>query len=336
METVTDDSDAVSQEDAEMLWKKIAQPLTMTMKIFGLYHERTSKPESRSRLQSFVFPLQVIYHILIMGLVWFNFVRSIVSFHGHLDIAFDLIPTTAWSFYVASTCTVLFKVIYKREVIKMIANQSKLCFCLERSSGNACKDIKLAWRKYRSFAVFSGIFSTFLVFLNTAAVGYYIYAPQINDGTFDSVAILPWSSTVASGIITVLGFYASAAWILPVAFFAFICRILAGQLDELESDFRRAFCKRHAIDIESLDLYRRHFLILCRSVEMADEMLSPLIAVTLAVNIPIVIFLLYQIWFSTTGILFIIISAFWTFGGLVSCSIISYYAIQVNEKVTLP
>ena len=38
MITLPDDSDRASQDDAELLWKNVAQPLTVTMKIFGLYH----------------------------------------------------------------------------------------------------------------------------------------------------------------------------------------------------------------------------------------------------------------------------------------------------------
>ena len=302
METVRDYSDGAREDDAELLWKNAAQPLIKTMKLFGLYHEETSKKqlESRSLLKKTEFLVLKIYHLLIVGLLWWNFIRSIVSFVDHLSIIFDLLPRASWLFYVASNSAVLFKISYKQEIIKIIAYQSKSCLTLQRKGGSVCHDISSEWRNKRSVVVVGVTVAIIFICLNMALVAYQVFTPFFanNQVTSGGIECLPWNSTVACGLLTVLNVYATAAWILSVAFFAFICRILAGQLDELKEDFRRTFCNRDAINGESLDLYRRYYLTLCRSVEMADTMFSPFVAVTYSVNISNLIFLLYQISFS--------------------------------------
>ena len=270
-----------------------------------------------------------------MALLWFNFIRNVASFHDHLDIVDDLVPQAAWSFFIASNCTVLFKISYKREIIKMIASQSKLCLRPNINSNNDCKDIKSSWCRYRSFAIFGMICTIVLVCLNSAMLGFYIHAPQFKSKSSPSVPCLPWDSGLACWLIFVLQVYGLAAWIFPVVFFAFICHILAGQLDELERDFNKTFRRKSRFAAESLNSFRHNFLNLCQSVKIAEEMFSPFVAISLSVNILIVIFLLYQIWFTTIGTLFIIISSIWIFGALVICAIISYYGILVNEKVNL-
>ena len=333
METVAVESDHENEYDAEMLWKDAGQPLIVTMKIFGLYHEETSEKEleSRSLLQKLECLVLKIYHLLIVGFLWLNLIRCLASFYDHQSIVYNILPYASWLFYAASNGTVLFKICYKRDIIKMIAHQSKSCLALQRSGGSMRHDLNLEWRKSRSFAVVGVIVGIIFMCFNMGLVGYNAVMSKS-----DKYECLPWNSPVVCGLLRALEVYATAALILPVALFAFICRILAGQLNELRKAFRRTFDKQAAITAESVDLYRRHFLILCRSVDMADDIFSPFIAVSYSTNVPIVIFLLYQNSLGyTDSTSLIVMTSVTIISCLVSCAIISIFAVQVHQRVCI-
>ncbi|XP_030832841.1 uncharacterized protein LOC105442954 [Strongylocentrotus purpuratus] len=185
--------------------------------------------------------------------------------------------------------------------------------------------------KYRSFALAGTVVGLCGVCLNIAAMLFIIYGSNESSVSYRMIC-LPWSSDLACGFSSVFVVYSSAAWILTIVFIAFICNILSGQLAQLTYDFTETFGGVTNFEAKLLDTFRRNFNILRRSVELADDMLSPLIAFAYCTHIPGMIFLLYQVVSGGTGISYTLIASFWIMGSSVNLAIISYFAVTVHEK----
>ncbi|XP_041463834.1 uncharacterized protein LOC121414845 [Lytechinus variegatus] len=333
-----------SISDAQILWEKVARPLKIPMIIFGLYHEKGTKiiyPESAFKGGSLPFLAMRIYHILIMLYLWFNFARFLVSFqmtgsHHSQDLTYNNISVSSWAFLVAANNTVFLKICYKGDIFQLIANHSKLCFRAVQSEDGASnrRQIQSSWTKYRSFAIGGTIIGLCASCANIAAILFMNYGLE-ESSIYHRVMCFPWSSDLACGLSAVFAVYGSATWTLTVVFIAFICYIMSGQFAQLTRDFAKTFGERRNFDAKLLDSFRRNFNTLCRSVELADEMLSPFVAIAYCTNIPGIIFLLYQVWFPDigTGTSYHLIASFWIVGTVLNLAIVSYFAVTVHEKV---
>lgn len=329
----------IQSATARLLWDKVARPLKIPMIIFGLYHEKGTKkvhPQSEDKDDSLAFMVTRIYHVFVVVFLWFNFARFLVSFWviGSQDLIYTNISVSAWAFHVAANNSILLKICYKGDVCQLISNQSKLCFCPSQSGDDDSSKnrVKPSWMKYRSFALAGTVVGLCGLCLNIAAMLFIIYGTNVSSVSYRMLC-LPWSSDLACGFSSVFVVYSSAAWTLPIVFIAFICNILSGQLAQLTYDFTETFGGVTNFEAKLLDTFRRNFNILRRSVELADEMLSPLIAVAYCTHIPGMIFLLYQVVVREIGISYTLIASFWIVGSSMNLAIISYFAVTVHEKV---
>ena len=328
----------IQSATARLLWDKVARPLKIPMIIFGLYHEKGTKtvhPQSEDKDDSLTFAVTRIYHVFVVVFLWYNFARFLVSFWiiGTQDLIYNNISVCAWTFHVAANNSILLKICYKGDVCQLISNQSKLCFCPSQSvdEDSSKYHVKPSWMKYRSFALAGSIVGLCGLCLNIAAMLFIIYGSNESSVSY-SMICLPWSSDLACGFSSVFVVYSSAAWILTIVFIAFICNILSGQLAQLTYDFTETFGGVTNFEAKLLDTFRRKFSLLCRSVELADEMLSPLIAVAYCTHIPGIIFLLYQVVSGETEISYTLIASFWIVASSMNLAIISYFAVTVPRK----
>lgn len=327
--------------DSEMLWDEVARPLKMVMTIFGLYHEKgTRKIHHESVVKEKIFfIIPKIYQILVVLFLWYNFLRAVASFWliKTPDMLYDNVSVCTWGFLVAANNTIFLKICHKRNIVRLIANQSKLCLLPVGASQNERLNknhVKPSWMKYRSFALAGSIVGLCGLCLNSAAILFMIYGTDQSSVSY-KLLCLPWYSGPACGISSVFAVYGSAAWALAMVFIAFTCHILSGQLTQLTNDFTETFGRVQHSEANLLNSYRRKFSLLCRSVELADEMLSPLIAVAYCTNIPVIIFLLYQIWdrFFEEELSYVLIYSLWVMANAINIGVISYYAVTVHEKV---
>ena len=160
-----------------------------------------------------------MYNVLIVGLLWFNF----DSGHRFISWSIKYLPSCALlqygHFMLPQTAQFYSRWVTSERSLKWSQiSQNYVSLCKEEQTA-VCKDIKLAWLKYRSFAVVGVIIAIICMCLNMAALGYLSFVP-VDDGTFalDRTECSPWNSTVACGLLTVLNVYATAAWILPGGF----------------------------------------------------------------------------------------------------------------------
>ena len=100
----------------------------------------------------------------------------------------------------------------------------------------------------------------------------------------------PWNLWFGFRITSMVFFVVSCGvWLLPFPFFCITCLILEALFDDLHK--RMSSLHSHAMSVATL---RREHHKLCKVVESAGSMLSPLVLEAVAFFIPVICFNFYQ------------------------------------------
>nr|XP_054755859.1 uncharacterized protein LOC129261854 [Lytechinus pictus] len=331
-------SNHIPDPNVGLLWDVVARPLKVLMILFGLYHERTTRGndhESSVKDKMLCYILKM-YHTVIVLFLWYNFLRAVVSFWltKTTGLLYDNVAICVWGFLVAANDTIFLKICHKGDIVRLIENQSTICFNFPKNGRLTKNHINPSWLKFRTFALAGAAVGFCAICVCVVPMLFFIYGTKESSFSY-KLLCLPWHTDVACGFSSAYAVYGTASWILPMVFIAFICRILNGQLAQLTHDFTDTFGHGKNSEAKLLESFRRKFNLLCRSVELADAILSPLYATSYCANISIAIFLLYQIWnrFSDAELFYVLINLFWVVGNLINIGLISYYAVTVHEKV---
>lgn len=140
----------------------------------------------------------------------------------------------------------------------------------------------------------------------------------------------PWNGLLPYRLLHLL-FAASVSfsWLVPFVLFCVSSAILAGMFESLKK--KTLSDPSTCINIR---LLRQDHLRLCETVALADSVFSPLLLVTLALDIPLLCICLYQLVRSPSSkVVFIFIDSYWCVGVISKLAIILKYGVRVNEKV---
>ena len=147
----------------------------------------------------------------------------------------------------------------------------------------------------------------------------------------------PWNGHAAVRVFEIaLGIFDSFAWSLPVQLYCVTCLVLERMFEMLKKKVTSSLDTAHSFTIVRL---RQQHLKLCDVVELADKMLSPLLLVTITLDIPLICINVYQLikiskkWSSDTDVILFIGYLYWSV--CISCllAVLCMFGIRVNEKV---
>ena len=269
-------------------------------------------------------PKHYYAHCFYCGLVvaglWFNFVVPLVAILYGGDF-FLLIMFVSWCILVAlkaTTCLILLPLTNARKsrfrcfLRKAIAIQTDSVHL---------KTVKLKARMY--LILFCILF---LAEITGAILSDLVL--NVNSGNFEPWNV--WSGfRIAYAIFLVVG---CGVWLFPFPFFSITCLILEALFDDLHK--RTSSLHSHAMSIATL---RREHHKLCKIVESADSMLSPVLLEAVAFFIPVICFNFYQVVITfkreELTFVFLIVTLFWILGSAALLAIIMVFGSRVNEKV---
>lgn len=139
----------------------------------------------------------------------------------------------------------------------------------------------------------------------------------------------PWKSDVALVLSLVVFIFASSSWLFPIAFFHILCKILGKQFQVLERSLSAS-----EPTCDKLDFIRKQHTHLCQAVQRADTVFGPILGIAYVTNVPLAIFLVYQILFAELELFELALTSFWTLMTCAMIAFVSFDAAVVNEKVS--
>lgn len=320
---------------AELLWSAVAKPLTITMTMFGSYHE-TVEPVQNIPAK-FWSNLVRCYHLLIMILLWVNFIRVVVAFwFVNPEARFDIVSLAIWTLSAAANNSIFFKICRNREMIPVVAVLLKYSFFSKQPADTEDKhNNNPTWLKHRSvsyFGAIGGVFSIVMYLVTTLLISY-------QSSALSDIYFRPWSASshFAVGLLSVTLLYASALSVFPHGFFGFVCYILTDQFARLTREFVQTYEDSSRVkNANLLNSFRCRFNDLCRSVELADEMLSPFVALTYSISVVNTIFLLYQFWLhDEQDLSYYLPLTCWVTGSVAQLCLLSLVATRLHDKVNV-
>ena len=298
-------------------------PVLKVMKLFGIYYGDTTF--NHMALNSPRRPKQYYSQCFYCGLVvvglWFNFVMPLVAIFYGGDFVL-LIMYLSWCLLVAlnaTTCLILLPLTNARK--SRFRCFLRKAIAIQMDSGNL-NTVKLKARMYLILLCILFLVAIAGVILSDLVLG-------VNPGNVE-----PWNVGFGFRITSMVFFvFSCGVWLLPFPFFCITCLILEALFDDLYK--RTSLLHSQAMSVETL---RREHHKLCKIVESADNMLSPLVLEAVAFFIPVICFNFYQgvIAFKRgelTFVVLIISVLFWFLSAIALLGIIMVFGSRVNEKV---
>ena len=294
----------------------VYSPVLKTMKLFGAYFGDTTfnrlvhvqAPGSCNK-QSYI---SRFYCGIIVSGLWFNFALPLVSiFFGgpiYLLLFFDM-----WCLLVALNGTVCLIVLPLTDTRKSRFEKflSKVMFIY---TGNiTLENVKSKMKRYLKLFIFFVLVSIGGAVLLEVAAGMGL-------GVFE-----PWTSwfgfRIMSDVLLAIG---CGFWLLPMIFFCITCLFLESLFDDL-------YKRMSSMDLSALITEHNK---LCEIVELADNVLSPLLLMVVGLCIPFICFALYHMAnLPEQGTSFLTVSLLWFFATSAVLAVVLVFGSRVNEKV---
>ena len=327
-------------------WQETAGPLIFVMKIFGLYHENLPivgveqvadlQPQAKNRSSNIRTRLLMFYQVGVVVVLWLNVIRLVTSFITKIIfdglISYDDISYGAWLCMGTANSMVLFWACWDTNALPLFEKHWNTHF--QNNLGppvDGSDKTSLVGTKKNKFATVCAVLGCFITVSNTCALSTLTFA----FGTESDIAQItcgPFTSKVSCAFVFALSYSTTPAWIFPPFLFSLLCHMISKQFSKLSADFVSTFSESSAIDSALLNSFRKRHAVLCRSVELADNVLSPIAAITYITGIPIAIFLLYLL-FQKNDLFSILMYLTWLLCISITLSIVSFFAVKVHEKV---
>nr|XP_054755852.1 uncharacterized protein LOC129261847 [Lytechinus pictus] len=250
-------------------------------------------------------------------------------------------------FYIVSICnTIMFVVCYRDKCMpyfrrhwnsSVTSLQTRRTHCsLDKTTLNTKYEINENQHKtpvrYNKWAMLVTVTCTCVMLINIAGMVFSTFGFGLNPLT--SMGICgPWLSEPFCGINLIFAVYSNAAYAFPGALFSLICHNISLQFENLSEEFDQALNSSHPIDKKTLNCFRRRHAVICHTVEVADDVFSPFVGVVYLTNIPLIIFLLYELFYLANGnLLYISMTLCWLLVCSTNVLLPSLFAVQVYEK----
>ncbi|XP_070577624.1 gustatory receptor for sugar taste 64f-like [Ptychodera flava] len=319
------------------------RPLIVSMKIFGLFHEPTLQSlvavkgpfiadadhGNRGRSWKIGCGFGCLYHLFVTCCLWVYFLRYIPGFWNfdtELELYLKIVYGT-WMFQCSCNATIIYLACRRvSKLPKFLLHWHLFCDGTKMRAINDRLDKKYLRKKSLVLSVACLI----LIFVNIAATGYVSLSPNIPDNV--QVFASPWRSyKVALGLLFFHA-YSTAAWLFPVIFFIVVSLAIIKQFEKLFRDFSDDITRNdgYAKEIEEFRLWHLH---LCEAVAIVDDIFSSLTFIAYLTNIPLAIFLLYQVLFlRLDSAVPFIMHCYWILCNTANVALISWFSAELNDQ----
>ena len=301
--------------------EEVYSPLLKTMKLLGAYFGDTTfnrliHAQSSGSFSKRSYISRFYCGVIVAGL-WFNVTLPLVSiFYGgpiYLLLLFDI-----WCLLVALNGTVCLIVLPLTDKRKSRFEKFISGIMFIHTASISLENVKSKRKTYLK------LFTLFMLGSITGPILMEVAVGGINLGLFE-----PWTSWFGFRIIgdafLVIG---SGFWLLPMNFFCITCLFLESLFDDLH----KRMPSLHTMDLSAL--IKEHNK-LCEIVELADNMLSPLLLIVVGLCIPFICFALYLTvnFPAQASLSFLSIALFWILASSSVLAVIMVFGSRVSEKV---
>lgn len=310
-------------EDLLQAMQEVNSPVLKLMKLFRLYVGQTTlnclvQAAVRRRKRSYMY-IQRYYCGAVVSGLWFNFVRPLVSIFFRHDV-YLLFMFGSWCLLVAligTTGLMLLPIIDTRK--------SRFETFLRKAISIHTKRVTLEKAKTKTTTYVMMLFLFSLI-----AVAAFVITDVILHVNLANIE--PWNTWFGFKMTALIFLaYGYAVWLLPLPFFCITCLILEALFD----DFYKRIPEMPSSLLISLEKLRREHNTLCRVVELADKILSPLLFEVAALFTPVMCFNFYHV-VNLRGegkFEFLAVNLFWLLTSAVILAAIMIFGSRVNEII---
>ncbi|XP_068752784.1 uncharacterized protein [Montipora capricornis] len=298
--------------------EKVYTMLLKVMKLFGVYFgdanfDRFSRDTSKSIFSKKQTYASNLYCYSLVAGLWFAFAIPLVCmfYKGpiYLLLQFDM-----WCLLVALNGTVCMVVLPLTDRTKSRFEKFVSNLCLIQTGSVHLRKVRY---KTRCYLIISGLFMV----AGIAGIAVLDQVLFMNAGTFN-----PWNVWHGFRKINLLFlFIGNAFWLLPMIFYCITCLILEELFDDLNT-------RNLSLDLSALRV--EHYK-LCKVVELADSLFSPLLLTVFGLCIPFICFALYHIVHlpENEALAFLAVNLFWLLSTSAMLAVVMVFGSRVSDKV---
>ncbi|XP_041460494.1 uncharacterized protein LOC121411727 [Lytechinus variegatus] len=337
-----------------IMFSEVSRPVTLSMKLLGLWHERSppgvavhpaqqeEDAQSLQRNQSFIHNilnrLGFVYHAFVVLVMWFDLVRFLVFIAPTLNL--QNASYLCWYVQNATTNTVLFLACYRTCKIQRFfsywqnpsAERHRVDFDHRSVDTQSPKPrCMLQRKKFKKVGILAALGGWFFVLGSYPVSMYFTFGYH---GEEFRIMCSPWTSDIPCGFLQVISFFALACHKFPVVYLCLICYVLSERFDSLTKAFKEENPLGTCARADVLEETRRQHNILCFLTSQCDYIFSTLVAIVFATDIPLLIFLMYDIYFNSdsSSTFTTALSAYWGISNMLNILLISWFCSMLNEK----
>ena len=310
-----------AKDKREDLSHKI-RPILRLMKLFGEYYGNISMDEGAQSDSSFF--SRFYCGMVLMG-QWFLVIQASTSlfFEGlsEMKTFYFLLIFTIWYLQCAAFTTICLVNLPKRRQTKSSCFRRFFDSLLSTSSdfsGKMTHKVYITLTFACTFAFFNTVLLVMLDFYENVSVAGF----------------RPWNGSIAFRFIQLtFSAFGALTWGLACTLLHVSCEFLVRIFDNLAKK-----TSTESPNVPNIRSLRLEHAKLCETVTLADKVFSPLILLTVILDVPLMCINFHQLvrspFSSKESIIFIVNVSYWCIGLTVKLAFVMWSGIKVNEKVS--
>ena len=310
----------------------LMKPLITSCRLLGIIHIRSNSSVIVGDGNRVFRKIEKLYSAVVMTVLWLDFARTLSGFRRDNHISrtlFHKILFSVWKFMLCSNITACFRACARTKgVFELLDEWTKEVEGMHQKV-SSCRYLRWKYVIYTSICWLAVILNMVYIVFGTYYTNHFDldYEPFEPDYKYIDVV---------KGVYIAIHLIRCCAWYLPVAVFYAICSLMGCHMFVLSEQFARI--KHSEKALEQLEDIRQKHQRLCKLVEQADELVSPLLAIQFVSSVAMLCITLYVMvypvddadsdplallakifWFTNAGIALII---FCTGAAWVNCQVI--------------
>ena len=308
-------------------------PLITSCRLCGIIHMRSDSSVILRDEHRVSKKVGRLYSTVLMAILWLDFARSLSCFKKDNDIGEQLffkILFCVWKFVVCCNFTACFRACLRRRgFLELLDDWTKEMEETHKEEP-CCKYVR------RKNIMYTSICWVFVV-LNMTCIVLASYLTNLFEMDYQPFEPNYEYIDVVKGVCLAILLIRSCAWLLPVALFYSVCSLLRWHLHVLSEEFARI--KHSETVLEQLEKIRQKHQRLCKLVEQADALISPILAVQFVSSVAILCITFYIIVYpddsddANDALLLFFTKIFWLVVSGTTLTIFCMGAASVNSKV---
>ena len=328
---VTSSKNFKDLNSSSLLIRRILWPLAIALKIFGLNFGAYCPLVKRvNRIERF----GMVYSICVVILLTFNAIRYIWAFADIKELSI-YVRFEYFLWYVkcavqAGYCIVLFR---RSSEAVLSQVQQLIKYYDETLKGFSVPNEAITKRfLFQSRIIMSVPFAAVLV--NTFATCTALFWPGKDPIRLAASPLYPFPVNIATKVLySIIHFYCSAAWVLPVILYCLLCNCLGLIFNQfhigIEKMDSNLTCKKHIKEI------RRQYVHMRELCSKTDDALGFLAICVYLFDMILCCFNLYHLIYVATDVLEKVMTGFWAIMAIGNLFVMSFNASILVDKVCL-